>query len=103
MRVSLQVAYPVTEGTSFNYDYYFKTHMDVVNEHFGPHLQSATASKGIAGGPDTPSPFYAIATLVFADQAAMDAAMAAGGPVIGDIPNFTDTTPQMMIGEVVVG
>lgn len=102
MTISLQVAYPTTEGTSFDYDYYFSTHMEIVNEHFGPHLQSATASKGIAGGPDTPSPFYAIATLVFADQAALDAALAAGAPVIGDIPKFTDTQPQMMIGEVVI-
>lgn len=103
MSVSLQVAYPVTEGTSFDYDYYFGKHMEIVDEYFGPHLQSATASKGIAGGPDTPSPFYAIATLIFADQGALDAALAKGAPVIGDIPNFTDTKPQMMIGEVVVG
>lgn len=103
MHVSLQVVYPVADDTTFDYDYYFSTHMEIVDEHFGPHLAGATASKGIAGGPDRPSPFYAIATLVFADQAALEAALANGGPVIGDIPNFTDSKPQMMIGEVVVG
>ena len=102
MPVSLQVAYPVVNGTTFDAAYYFGTHMELVARHFGPHLQSSTASKGVAGGPDQPSPFYAIATMIFADQAAFDAAMAEAGPVLADIPNFTDTTPQMMIGEVMV-
>lgn len=103
MSVSLQVVYPAVDGTRFDYDYYFSTHMELVDTHFGPHLKSASASQGLSGGPDTPSPFYAIATLVFADQEALDAAMAKGAPVLGDIPNFTDTTPQMMIGKVVGG
>ena len=102
MPVSLQVTYPATDGTKFDHDYYFDAHMALVQKHFGPHMQHATASKGLAGGPNTPSPYYAIATMVFADQAALDAALADGAPVIGDIPNFTDTAPQMMIGEVVL-
>lgn len=101
MAVSLQVAYPTTDGTTFDYDYYLDTHMALVAEHMGPHIASTVVTKGLAGGPDTPPPFYAVATIVFADQAAMDAAMAKAGPVVGDIPNFTDTAPQMLIGEVV--
>lgn len=101
MSVSMQVIYPITEETSFNYDYYFSTHMDVVAEYFGPHLERTLVTKGVADGPNTPPSIYAIATLVFADQAAMDAALAKGAPVIGDIPNFTNTKPQMLVGEVV--
>lgn len=101
MALTLQVAYPAAEGTRFDFDYYGGTHMALVGEHMGAHISSASVSKGLAGGgPDAPSPFYAIATITFADQAAMDAAMAAAGPVIADIPNFTDTAPQMMVGEV---
>ncbi len=104
MPVSMQVAYPVGDNTRFDYDYYLSTHMALVNEQMGPHLQSAQATKGLAGGgPDTPPPFYAIATLVFPNQEEMDAAMAKAGPVVGDIPNFTNTQPQMLIGEVVAG
>lgn len=101
MAVSLQVMYPTTDGTSFDYDYYFDKHMSIVGEHMGDHVQSTLVTKGLAGGPDTPPGMYAVASIVFADQAAMDAAMAKSGPVLADIPNFTNTQPQMLIGEVV--
>lgn len=102
MALTLQVAYPAVDGTTFDHDYYASTHMALVGEHMGPHLSGASASKGLAGGgPGAPTPFYAIATLTFADQAAMDAAMAAAGPVLEDIPKFTSTTPHMMVGEVI--
>jgi uncharacterized protein (TIGR02118 family) len=102
MSISLQVLYPVTEDTYFDYDYYLATHMPLVSTHMGPHVSQTLVTKGRAGGPDTPAGFYAIATLVFADQVAMDAAMANAGTVLEDIANFTDTAPQMLIGEVLV-
>ena len=101
MSISLQVAYPVTDDTQFDYDYYLATHMPLVGEHMGPHIESTLVTKGLAGGPDVPAPYYAIATIVFADQAALDSAMAVAGPVLADIPNFTNTQPQMLIGQVV--
>ncbi|MCP9481219.1 EthD family reductase [Shimia sp. CNT1-13L.2] len=101
MPVSMQVIYPITEDSHFDYDYYTSTHMALVAEHFGPHMQSAQATKGLAGGPKTPPAFHAIATIVFADQDAMKAAMANAGPVVGDIPNFTNSKPHTLIGEVI--
>lgn len=100
MAVSMQVLYPVADGTTFDFDYYGSTHMALVQEHFGAHMQSAQASKGLAGGPDTPPPYHAIATLVFDSQDDLNAAMANAGPVLGDIPNFTNVQPQVLIGEV---
>ena len=101
MALSLQVIYPITEGTSFDMEYYLGTHMPLVGEHMGAHIASTLVTKGLAGGPNTPAGHYAIATMTFADQAAMDAAMAASGPVLADIANFTNTQPQMLVGEVV--
>jgi len=101
MSVSLQVIYPVGDDTSFDYDYYLATHMPLVDEHMGKHIQSTLVTKGLAGGPDTPPGSYAVATMVFADQPAMDAALAASRSVLADIPNFTNTQPQMLIGEVI--
>lgn len=101
MTLSLQVIYPIEDGTHFDMDHYLGTHMRLVDKHMGAHIQSTQVTKGLAGGPDTPPPHYAVATMTFADQAALDAAMAAAGPVLDDIPNFTDTTPQMLVGEVV--
>ncbi|UWQ84240.1 EthD family reductase [Leisingera caerulea] len=101
MAVSLQVIYPVTEGTNFDHAYYADTHMKIVDQHMGPQIKTIIVTKGLAGGPDKPAPFYAIATMTFSDQAAMDAAMQAAGPALEDIPNFTDVKPQMLIGEVI--
>lgn len=100
MTKTLQVAYPVVDGTSFDYDYYFDTHMALVGEHMGSFIEDAFATRGASGGPGTPPPFYAIATLRFADEAALQGALAASGPVMADIPKFTDTQPQILIGEV---
>ncbi len=101
MSVSLQVLYPVADGTSFNFDYYLGTHMPLVAQHMGAHIAQTVVTKGVAGGPDAPPGIYAIATMVFDDQAKMDAAMEEAAPVLSDIPNFTNTRPVMLIGEVV--
>ncbi len=101
MSVSMQVIYPIGDDTSFDYDYYLNTHMALVGEHFGPHIERTLVTKGLAGGPDTPPGSYAIATIVFKDQAAFDAAMSAAKPVLADIPNFTSSKPDILIGEVI--
>ena len=101
MALSLQVIYPIGDSTHFDYDYYLGTHMPLVGEHMGPHIESTLVTKGLAGGPDAPPQSYAIATITFADKNALDSALAAAGPVLADIPEFTNTQPQMLIGEVI--
>ena len=100
MPVSLQVLYPVVENTHFDHDYYANKHFEIVDNCAGEHIQSRVVTKGNAGGPNTPPSYHAIATILFADQAAMDAAMPKMGPAIEDIPNFTNVQPEMLIGEV---
>ena len=100
MSVSVQVLYPVTEGTHFDFDYYYSQHTAIVREHFGEHLERLLVTRGMADGGGGPAPFYAIATLVFADDAARGAALAAAGPVLGDLPNLTKGQPLMRLGEV---
>ena len=100
MAVSLQVIYPAAEGSKFDHGYYAETHIKLVQDQMGQHIQDIIVTRGLSGGPDTPAPYHAIATLVFADQSAMDAAMQAAGPALADIPNFTDVPPKMLIGEV---
>lgn len=99
MAVTLQVLYPITDGSTFDDAYYASTHMDLVREHMGPHIDSTIVTKGLAGGSDTPPAFHAVATIVFTDQGALDAAMAVAGPVLADIPKFTNAAPQMLIGQ----
>jgi len=45
-------------------------------------------TKALVGGLDTPAGFHAVATIIFVDQGALDAAMAAVGPAVADIPIF---------------
>ncbi len=101
MALTLQVIYPITDETTFDYDYYTGTHLPLVGQHMGEHIESTLVTKGLAGGPDAPPESYAVATIKFAGKGAMDAAMAASGPVVADIPNFTNTKPQILIGEVI--
>lgn len=101
MPMSLQVIYPISDDTTFDYDYYTSTHMDLVNEHMGPHIAQTLVTKGLAGGPDVPPQSYAVATFTFVDKDALDAAMGAAGPVIADIPKFTNSQPQMLVGQVI--
>ncbi|MBO6758647.1 MAG: EthD family reductase [Roseibium sp.] len=101
MAVSLQVLYPAREGTHFDQDYYAAKHIPLVHQYMGDELVSTLVAKGIAGGPDAPAGFYAIATMTFADNDALQKALAKAGPILADIPNYTNTEPEMLIGEVI--
>jgi uncharacterized protein (TIGR02118 family) len=101
MSVSLQVLYPVGDETQFDHDYYTATHIPLVGEHMGAHIESTSISKGLAGGPDVPAGFYVVATMVFAGMESLQAALEVAGPVLADIPNFTDSEPKMLIGEII--
>ena len=101
MSPSLQVLYPVNSNTHFDYEYYLHTHLQIVNDTIGQYTKNTLVTRGVSGGPDAPAGYYAIATIVFEDKTAMDAAMSNAEPVLSDIPKFTDSRPVMLIGEVV--
>ena len=101
MTVSLQVLYPTENGTTFDFDYYASTHSEIVGQYMAPHVEKVVVTKGLSGGPDTPAGYHIIATFLFSDQAALDAALAAIGPIVEDIPNFFSGQPQILIGEVI--
>jgi len=101
MSLSLQVLYPTDNGTTFDHAYYITKHMEIVGEHIGQHIDNTVITKGLAGGPNIPAAFHAVATMIFADQGALDAALAAIGPAAADIPNFYSGKPHILIGEVV--
>ncbi len=101
MSASVQVLYPAVDGTKFDHDYYVATHMPMVHDTWGAGVESAVVTKGLAGEPDTPPSFHVIATFTFKDAASLQEALGKAGPLLEDIPNFTDTQPQMLIGETI--
>lgn len=100
MSASLQVLYPTDNGTTFDHEYYATKHMEVVGEAIGAHIESTVITKAHSGAPGAPAGFHVIATILFADQAALDAALAEIGPAVEDIANFYSGEPMMLIGEV---
>jgi uncharacterized protein (TIGR02118 family) len=101
MSASLQVIYPAADGTKFDHDYYNATHLQMVGDVWGEFIDRTLVTKGLAGGPDTPAGYYVVASIVFKSGEAMQEAMGKAAPLLEDIPNFTDTQPQMLIGEVI--
>lgn len=102
--IKVSVFYPNTPGARFDFDYYANTHLPLVRDKLGSACQGVAADKGIAGGAPGAAPAYiAIAHLYFES---VDAFNAAFGPVandiLGDIPNYTDLTPDLQISEVLV-
>ena len=98
----VMIMYPNQEGATFDHEYYVKTHMKLVEEHFTPFgLIKTEVDKGLSGGGEEPAPYIAIGCLYFETLEGYDRAGAAKGAIVrGDIPNFTNVAPIRQISEV---
>lgn len=65
-----------------------------------PYPQDMLGTRGVADGRGQPPLICAIATMIFADQSAMDTTLGGADPGLADIPDFTDTRLQMLLGEI---
>ena len=101
MALAIQIFYPAGDGINFDFDYFVNSHIKLVGRHWGKYLVSTSLVRGIASGPDMPPAFSIVATLTVADQAALDAILANSAEVNADVPNYTNATPQILIGEVI--
>jgi uncharacterized protein (TIGR02118 family) len=95
--IRVLVAYPRTEGTRFDADYYEATHMALVRSKL-PGIVRAEADIAL----DDTQPYYAVAHMVFESVEAFGAAMGAptAGEVMADIANYTDVAPTLQISPV---
>lgn len=91
---NLVVSYPLSEGASFDADYYRDTHIPLVETSWGP---SGMIGAEILWPADAAQPVAAMVVLRFRDSAAIDAAMASpkAGAVMADIANFTNIQPSI--------
>lgn len=94
--IRIMVLYPRGEGTHFNSDYWLNTHMPMLPGKW-PKLNKWEAD--IAG---TDSPYYAVAHIFFDSMEDMQSAMSSPetGEVLGDIPNYTNTSPIISTNSV---
>ncbi|WP_165361350.1 EthD family reductase [Lichenibacterium ramalinae] len=101
MAANVTVLYPNTPGARFDMDYYLAHHMPMVMQRFGAHGMTGWRVVRFEGKPEQ-TPHGVMATLDFGSTEGIAAALAAeGGPVLADVPNFTDLRPTLMTGEVV--
>jgi len=96
------VAYPNTENTEFDHDYYFNRHLPLVRSRLGGALKRAEVDRALAG-PEGSDPVWVASGHLFFDS--MEAFQTSFGPhaeeILGDIPNFTNVQPDLVISESV--
>ena len=100
--IRVAVLYPNGSGAKFDMNYYVTKHMPMVKARCGPACRSIAAEGGLGGGaPGSPAPYIAAGYLTFDSVAAFQEAFAPHvGEIMGDIPNYTNTTPVVQISEV---
>ncbi|MEW6204282.1 MAG: EthD family reductase [Pseudomonadota bacterium] len=101
--IKVSVMYPNAQGVSFDHEYYKTTHMPLVKSKMGKALHHYTVDKGLAGGAGDAPAFVAMGHLLVDSVEAFQAAF---GPhaqeIMGDIPNYTNASPVIVISEVTV-
>ena len=98
----LRVCYQ--HGVRFDESYYISRHMPLVGGVMGPHGVKRVEMVKVTATPDGSNPPYqVIFSAYFESAAGLQAAMQDPriGEVMGDIANFYDGAPDVMIGEVV--
>ena len=101
--IKVSIMYPYAEGKTFNMDYYETKHMPMVAALLGSNLVKYTIEKGLASGiPNQPLPFMAIGTFYVKSLADYQAAIGPHRDAIrADFANYTNTTPVILVSEVV--
>ncbi|WP_350285061.1 EthD family reductase [uncultured Croceitalea sp.] len=101
--VKITIMYPNEQGKTFDMDYYANKHMPMVANLFGTPLKGYGIDKGIAGRtPDELLPYLAIGYFYFDSIEAYNNAFGPNAEkILGDIPNYTNIKPVVLISEVV--
>ncbi len=102
--IKVSILYPYRENGRFDFDYYCGKHMPLAAKHFGAALKGWSVDKGISGGePNSAASFVAAGHFLFDSVEAFQNAFAlVAAELIADIPNYTDSEPQIVISEVIV-
>lgn len=93
--IAVTILYPRTEDSTFDMDYYTTTHMPMFAEAIGD------ACKGWGAASVDSGDWQAFSWCSVDSADAFHAAMREhGARIMGDVPNYTNTRPQLIIGEV---
>jgi uncharacterized protein (TIGR02118 family) len=100
--IRVTVAYPNGKGASFDHAYYKNTHLPLVRKLLGAAVKGAEINKPIlTPGADSPA-WLGVGSLLFESTDAFQAAFGAHAEaILGDLPNFTNIQPTVVVSEVV--
>jgi uncharacterized protein (TIGR02118 family) len=99
--IRVSVLYPNSEGKRFDEDYYLNKHMTMVAEKLASAMVRYEIDKGIAT-PGLSAPFVAGVHMFFDSLQSFQGAFGGNaGPIMADIPNYTDIQPTIQISEVI--
>jgi uncharacterized protein (TIGR02118 family) len=100
--VKVSVLYPSNPGQRFDVDYYLTVHMPMAKRLLGSAVKAISIEIGIAGeAPGAAAPYAAIVGFTCESVDAFTAAFVpVAGQLQGDVPNYTDITPQIQISEI---
>ncbi|WP_158290189.1 EthD family reductase [Ramlibacter sp. WS9] len=100
--IRITVSYPNAEGKRFDHTYYQTQHRKLLMDRLAEHgLQRVEMDKALADGAGGKPPVVAAAHLVFTDMTGFQKGMAAHGrEIMGDLANYTDIAPAILISEM---
>lgn len=101
---TVTVLYPSGADAKFDMEYYMSKHMPLVQAKWGSEgLKSWEVTKYIGTAQKTEPPYSVLATLNFESTAKFEAAATGpgGAAVMGDIKNFSNKDPIIIIGDKV--
>ena len=95
--------YPLSEGKTFNMEYYQTKNMPMVANFLGANMVKYTIEKGLASGiPNQPLPYMAIGTFYVKSLEEYQAAISPNRDAIrADFANYTNVLPVILVSEVV--
>jgi uncharacterized protein (TIGR02118 family) len=97
--IKLTVMYPKTEDLTFDMDYYRDSHVPMLRRLMGERLKGFSLDLA-ATGPNLPTPYAVIATLLFASLQEMQAGLAEHGATLAsDVPNYTNARPVIQVSQ----
>ena len=100
--IRVTVSYPAAPGKRFDHAYYQNNHRALIVEKLTPHgLVRCEMDQCLADGAGKAPPIVASAHMLFNDLAGFQAGMGASGKALmGDVPNYTDIVPTIVVSEM---
>ena len=104
--IRISVIYPKTDDSRFDLDYYLAQHIPLVrNRLHDMGLVAVQVDEGLgSASAGQPPPFAVIGSLTFNTMEELQQSLAKhGAEMLGDIPNFTNVQPHILISRIVSG